>query len=76
MELYVQRLCLVAIADNFVLPFSGVLDWKMFVTHVLKINIPDLKTILEAVSSENYFRMQGRVKKDRHHFLLNQPLQR
>lgn len=66
----------VVIADNFVLPFSDVLDWTTFAVHVLEKHIPDLKTILQAIPMETHAQMQARVKQVRHHFILNQPPQR
>lgn len=66
----------VVIADKFVLPFSDVLDWRMFTVHVLEKDIPNLKTILEAIPTQTYIGMQARIKQVRHHFLLNEPPQR
>jgi hypothetical protein len=37
----------VIIADNFVLPFSDVLDWTAFSVVVAEKDIPDLKKILQ-----------------------------
>jgi hypothetical protein len=66
----------VVIADKFVLPFSDVLDWKMFAVRVLEQDIPSLRSILEAIPIQTYIEMQSRVGQVRRHFILNQPLER
>ncbi|PIA35561.1 hypothetical protein AQUCO_03500134v1 [Aquilegia coerulea] len=52
----------VIIADNFVLPFSQVLDWKSFSVVVAEKDIPNLKVILLAIPLRRYLWMQTNVK--------------
>eukprot|EP00246_Nothoceros_aenigmaticus_P018171 TRINITY_DN9408_c0_g1_i1.p1 TRINITY_DN9408_c0_g1~~TRINITY_DN9408_c0_g1_i1.p1 ORF type:complete len:653 (-),score=102.87 TRINITY_DN9408_c0_g1_i1:470-2428(-) len=59
----------VIIADNFVLPFSDVLDWSAFSITVPEKDIPNLKQILLGVSDERYRDMQSRLKYVKQHFL-------
>ncbi|KAM0895701.1 hypothetical protein ACQ4PT_023659 [Festuca glaucescens] len=47
----------VIIADNFVLPFSDVLDWTAFSVVVAEKDIPDLKKILQGISLRRYVAM-------------------
>jgi len=64
----------VIISDNFVLPFSNVLDWNKFSITVLEKDIPNLKKILSAVPNATYHAMQGRLKHVRRHFVWLDPL--
>lgn len=66
----------VIIADGFVLPFSDVLNWDAFSIRVLEKDIPNLKSILQAVSEPKREEMQERVRQVKRHFLNNQPPQR
>ncbi|XP_002989572.2 probable glycosyltransferase At5g03795 isoform X1 [Selaginella moellendorffii] len=66
----------VVIADDFVLPFSDVLDWDAFSVKVLERDIPRLKTILQAIPTARYLEMQARASKVRRHFRFNQPPER
>lgn len=59
----------VIVADNFVLPFSDVLDWSAFSLTVAEKDIPDLKRILLAVSDRRYREMQARLRHVRKHFV-------
>ncbi|KAF5192566.1 Xylogalacturonan beta-1,3-xylosyltransferase [Thalictrum thalictroides] len=61
----------VIIADNFVLPFSEVLDWKSFSVVVAEKDIPNLKDILSAIPLRRYMWMQTNVKMLQKHFLWN-----
>lgn len=61
----------VIIADNFVLPFSDVLDWSTFSVVVTEKDIPRLKEILLAIPLRKYLRMQVNVKMVQRHFLWN-----
>lgn len=73
----IYRDCIpVVIADKFVLPFSDVLDWDAFSIRVMEKDIPELKTILQAVPVAKYKEMQERVRQVQRHFLLNQPPRR
>ncbi|KAJ3670162.1 hypothetical protein LUZ60_010486 [Juncus effusus] len=66
----------VTIGDNYVLPFSDVLNWKSFSVQLSKEDIPNLKTILSSISSRQYIRMQRRVKLAQRHFMVNSPPKR
>ncbi|XP_040990678.1 probable glycosyltransferase At5g03795 [Juglans microcarpa x Juglans regia] len=61
----------VIIADNFVLPFSEVLDWSSFSVVVTEKDIPKLKEILMAIPMRRYLKMQINVKMVQKHFLWN-----
>ncbi|OVA02131.1 Exostosin-like [Macleaya cordata] len=61
----------VIIADNFVLPFSEVLDWSAFSVVVAEKDIPNLKDILLAIPLRRYLNMQTNVKMLQKHFLWN-----
>uniref|UniRef100_A0A7N2N2Y8 Exostosin GT47 domain-containing protein n=1 Tax=Quercus lobata TaxID=97700 RepID=A0A7N2N2Y8_QUELO len=61
----------VIIADNFVLPFSEVLDWSAFSVVVAEKDIPKLKEILLAIPMRRYLKMQINVKMVQKHFLWN-----
>ncbi|KAJ7952535.1 Exostosin-like [Quillaja saponaria] len=61
----------VIIADNFVLPFSEVLDWSAFSVVVTEKDIPKLKEILMAIPLRRYLTMQINVKMVQKHFLWN-----
>uniref|UniRef100_A0ACD5U8T2 Uncharacterized protein n=1 Tax=Avena sativa TaxID=4498 RepID=A0ACD5U8T2_AVESA len=66
----------VVIGDDYVLPFSDVLNWPAFSVRVSVTDIPDLKRILAAVSPRQYIRMQRRVRMVRRHFMVNGPPRR
>ncbi|XP_027173890.1 probable glycosyltransferase At5g03795 [Coffea eugenioides] len=66
----------VLIKDHYVLPFSDVLNWKMFSVEIPLKNIPNLKKILMTISTRQYIRMQRRGKQIRRHFELNLPPKR
>ncbi|KAJ1701159.1 hypothetical protein LUZ63_000938 [Rhynchospora breviuscula] len=66
----------VTIGDNYVLPFSDVLNWKSFSVPVSKEDIPNLKAILMSISPRQYIRMQRRVKIAQRHFMVNSPPKR
>ncbi|KAI4999332.1 hypothetical protein ZWY2020_003921 [Hordeum vulgare] len=59
----------VIIADNFVLPFSDVLDWSAFSVVVAEKDIPELKRILQGISLRRYVAMHDCVKRLQRHFL-------
>ncbi|TQE01651.1 hypothetical protein C1H46_012715 [Malus baccata] len=66
----------VLISDGYVPPFSDVLNWNSFSVQVPVKNISDIKTILTAISSREYLRMQRKVKQVQRHFLVNGPPKR
>jgi hypothetical protein len=57
------------IADNFVLPFSDVLDWTKFSITVAEKDIPHLKKILTSIPDDTYRSMQSRLRYIRRHFV-------
>ncbi|KAG0580756.1 hypothetical protein KC19_4G197000 [Ceratodon purpureus] len=59
----------VIIADNFVLPYSDVLDWTKFSITVAEKDIPHLKKILSSIPDGTYRSMQSRLKYIRRHFV-------
>ncbi|PKA54328.1 putative glycosyltransferase [Apostasia shenzhenica] len=61
----------VIISDHYVLPFSDVLNWKSFSVQVSPDDIPQLKEILERISTRQYIKMWRRVKVVQRHFVLN-----
>ncbi|KAI4319009.1 hypothetical protein MLD38_032659 [Melastoma candidum] len=66
----------VLISDHYVAPFSDVLNWRSFSVEVPVSEIPNLKRILEGISSRQYIRMQRRVALIRRHFEVNWPPKR
>ncbi|KAG7944761.1 hypothetical protein I3843_15G119600 [Carya illinoinensis] len=63
----------VIISDNYVLPFSDVLDWSRFSVHIPIAKIPEMKKILQAISEEEYLAKQKQVIQVQRHFALNRP---
>lgn len=63
----------VIISDNYSLPFSDVLDWSRFSVQIPVQRIPEIKTILNAVSEEKYLKMYKGVIKVKRHFKINRP---
>ncbi|XP_020257240.1 probable glycosyltransferase At5g03795 [Asparagus officinalis] len=66
----------VIISDNYVLPFSDVLNWKAFSVQIEVKDIPNIKKILSSISPRQYIRMQRRVKMVQRHFVINESPQR
>lgn len=59
----------VIISDNYVPPFSEVLDWESFSVFVQEKDIPNLRNILLSITEERYLAIQARVKAVQKHFL-------
>ncbi|XP_028786497.1 probable glycosyltransferase At3g07620 [Neltuma alba] len=66
----------VIISQQYVLPFSDVLNWHSFSVQISVSEIPRLKEILMGISHEQYLRMQENVKKVQRHFVVNYPPKR
>ncbi|KAL7584056.1 hypothetical protein Lser_V15G45529 [Lactuca serriola] len=66
----------VLISQNYVLPFSDVLNWDAFSVQVSVSEIPNLKRILLGISEDKYKKLQENVKKVQQHFLVNNPAKR
>ncbi|CAL0323142.1 unnamed protein product [Lupinus luteus] len=66
----------VILSNNYVLPFSDVLQWEAFSIKVDVSDIPRLKEILSAIPEDEYLRLKEGVKAVRRHFTLNQPVKR
>ncbi|XP_050364992.1 probable glycosyltransferase At5g03795 [Argentina anserina] len=66
----------VLISDNYVPPFSDVLEWKSFSVQVKVKDIPNIKTILMGISQSQYLRMHRRVRLVQRHFVVNGPSKR
>ncbi|OIW03104.1 hypothetical protein TanjilG_07256 [Lupinus angustifolius] len=66
----------VILSNNYVLPFSDVLQWEAFSLKVDVSDIPRLREILSAIPEDEYLRLKEGVKIVRRHFTLNQPVKR
>ncbi|KAL1567562.1 putative glycosyltransferase isoform X1 [Salvia divinorum] len=66
----------ILVSENYVLPFSDVLDWDKFSIQVTVAELPELKRILAAVGDDGYMVLRRRVKKVQHHFVVNDPPKR
>lgn len=66
----------VLISQNYILPFSDVLNWEAFSIQISVSDIPNLKKILLNVSEEEYIEKYKRVKQVQQHFLVNDPPKR
>ncbi|CAN6459619.1 unnamed protein product [Victoria cruziana] len=66
----------VPISDNYVLPFSDVLDWTQFSVPIPVAKIPDIKRILSGIPESTYLKLQANVLKVQRHFVVNRPAKR
>ncbi|KAG5545851.1 hypothetical protein RHGRI_018117 [Rhododendron griersonianum] len=66
----------VLISQNYVLPFSDVLNWNSFSVQVSVSEIPNLKKILAGIPEDWYLRLQQGVRQVQRHFLVNDPPKR
>ncbi|KAJ7964658.1 Exostosin family protein [Quillaja saponaria] len=63
----------VIISQQYVLPFSDVLNWDSFSVQVSVSEIPKLKEILMGIPEDQYLRMHERLKQVQRHFMVNNP---
>ncbi|XP_012089599.2 probable glycosyltransferase At3g07620 [Jatropha curcas] len=66
----------ILISENYVLPFSDVLDWNSFSIQISVSEIPNLKKILLGTPEDQYLKMQKKVKYVQRHFVINNPPRR
>ncbi|KAL2327137.1 hypothetical protein Fmac_020564 [Flemingia macrophylla] len=66
----------VIISQQYVLPFSDVLNWDSFSVQILVSDIPKLKDILLGISEDKYMRLHEGVKQVQRHFVVNNPPER
>ncbi|CAA0837058.1 Probable glycosyltransferase [Striga hermonthica] len=66
----------VLISENYVLPFSDVLDWDRFSVRVPVDKLPNLKRILMGIGEDEYEALHHGVKQVQRHFLVNDPPKR
>ncbi|KAJ4959090.1 hypothetical protein NE237_026201 [Protea cynaroides] len=63
----------VIISDYYALPFSDVLVWSQFTVQIPVEKIPEIKTILQGISEDEYLRLQKQVMGVQRHFELHRP---
>ncbi|XP_068638050.1 probable glycosyltransferase At5g20260 [Aristolochia californica] len=66
----------VLISDHYVPPFNDVLDWSKFSVQISVDRIPEIKTILQGISTRRYLTLQRRVMQAQKHFVVNRPSKR
>ncbi|KAK6141271.1 hypothetical protein DH2020_024987 [Rehmannia glutinosa] len=66
----------VLISEDYVLPFSDVLDWDKFSVRVSVRELPELKRILLRIGDDGYKLLHERVKQVQRHFVVNDPPKR
>nr|VDD53152.1 unnamed protein product [Brassica oleracea] len=66
----------VLISENYVLPFSDVLNWEKFSVSVSVKEIPELKRILMDIPEDRYKKLYEGVKQVQRHILVNDPPKR
>ncbi|GER52642.1 exostosin family protein [Striga asiatica] len=66
----------VLVSENYILPFSNVLDWDRFSVTVSVDELPNLKRILTRIGEDEYEALHRGVKQVQRHFLVNDPPKR
>lgn len=66
----------VLISEDYVLPFSDVLDWDRFSVRVSVAELPELKRMLTAIGDEGYAALRRGVRQVQRHFVVNDPPKR
>ncbi|KAL2899957.1 hypothetical protein RDABS01_025039 [Bienertia sinuspersici] len=66
----------VLISQNYIPPFSDVLDWNKFSVQVSVSDIQNLKKILMEIPHKKYLQLQEGVKQVQQHFVMNDPPKR
>lgn len=66
----------VIISQQYVLPFSDVLNWDSISVQIQVSEVPKLKEILLGISEEKYMRLHEGVKQVQRHFMVNNPPKR
>ncbi|XP_057796711.1 probable glycosyltransferase At3g07620 isoform X2 [Salvia miltiorrhiza] len=66
----------VLVSENYVLPFSDVLDWGKFSVRVSVAELPELKRILTEIGDDGYAELRRRVREVQRHFVVNDPPKR
>ncbi|XP_027062470.2 probable glycosyltransferase At3g07620 [Coffea arabica] len=63
----------VLISQDYILPFSDVLDWNSFSIQVSVSELPNLKKILMGISEGKHRKLHEAVKQVQRHFMINDP---
>lgn len=66
----------VLVSEDYVLPFSDVLDWDKFSVRVSVSELPELKRILTGIGDDEYASLRRRVRQVQRHFVVNDPPKR
>ncbi|KAF6156246.1 hypothetical protein GIB67_030249 [Kingdonia uniflora] len=66
----------VLISENYVPPFSDVLNWDSFSVQISVSDIPNIKRILTEIPQDRYITLQKNVKQVQQHFIVNSPPER
>lgn len=66
----------VLISQDYVLPYSDVLDWDKFSVRVSVGDLPELKRILMRIGDDEYEALRHRLRQAQRHFVVNDPPKR
>ncbi|PIA42313.1 hypothetical protein AQUCO_02000037v1 [Aquilegia coerulea] len=66
----------VIVSEDYVLPFSDVLDWSQFSVQIPVEKIPEIKNILQEIPNRKFLQLQMRVMSVQKHFVVNRPAKR